>query len=210
MFKLFALCLLSVMSFSANAATTTANPFKLDVVTIGPELTVSGELYQSCRFEMLVFGDSAEYQTEFKTFPLVVSSREKNNQIIHTLELKSKMKLSLTGIFKYGKECVSKISIKISDTRYAIGWGNKLNTPISFSFDSGSMYDYESGFSRLDLNEVESFLDNKVFSFKYKTIDTKQVNIWLLANDEMVSSVLPTTSAQDVLTKMPYTLKKQD
>lgn len=210
MFKLLTLCLISIMSFSAHAATTIAHPFKMEVITAGPELTISGELYQSCRYEKFVFSDSAEFSTETKTFPLTVSSQERNNQIVHSLELKSKMKLSTSGFFRFGKECVSKISIKVSDTKYAIGWGNKINTPISFSFDSGSIYDYESGLSKLDLNEIRSFVDNKTFSFKYKPAGTKQVNIWLMGNDEKVFSVSPTTSAQNEETEMPYLLEKTE
>lgn len=201
-FKAICLLLLSVNTF---AASTTVNPFNIEFYTNNDTINIKAKLTLTCRYEKMVWGDSAEYYNEYKEIDLKVENRDQRNGLTkHTVSLVRKQYLEVTGIFKPSKGCKSEIKLDLNDANYSIGWANQFSRPISFSFWNFKSYSSE------DLVFTPSTLrrqiEDKLFSFKYSP-NSSQVNIFLLEDGERVTSVLGTNAAVNKKTNMPFRLK---
>ncbi len=197
-------CLL-ILSINTFAASTTVNPFSIEFYTNKDTLNIKATLTLACRYEKVVWSDSAEYNTEYKDIDLKVTNKDQRNGLTkHTLSLSKKQYLEVTGIFKPTKECKSDIKFDLNDAKYSIGWANQFSRPISFSFWNTKSYSSDDTVFRP--STLRSQIEDKVFSFKYTPVHS-QVNVSLLADGENVTQILGTNVALNKNTNMPYRLK---
>ncbi|WP_372654560.1 hypothetical protein [Halobacteriovorax sp.] len=201
-FKVFFLLLLSVNTF---AASTTVNPFSIEFYTNKNTINVKAKLTLACRYEKVVWSDSAEYNTEYKDIDLTVSNKDQRNGLTkHTLSLTNKQYLEVTGIFKPTKGCKSEIRFDLNDANYSIGWANQFSRPISFSYWNFKSYSSDDTIFRP--TTLRDQIEGKLLSFNYTPVSS-QVNVSLLADGERVTEILGTNVALNKETNMPYRLK---
>lgn len=203
--KIVSILFLALISTSAFAASTTAHPFEIEFYTKENSINTEVVLTQSCRYEKIVWSDSAEWHTEYKHINLKnVKKKLGNGTVRNTISLKSKEYMSISGIFKPGKACMSEIKLTFNDANYAIGWANRFSAPIAIKiWDFGN---YRGGDSNFDESELRSKIENKLFTFNY-IIASTQVNVFLHSDGSRVSNLLSATAALNKKTGMPYRLK---
>jgi hypothetical protein len=201
---LLALLCLCAVNF-AFAARTTAHPFQIELSTPKDHLSIKAQLIQSCRYEKIVWSDSAEYHTETKKYDLEQELFSRGDEVLHVLSLRNPHQLEVRGVFKPTKECLSFLEISFIDKKYSVGWAGQTKRPLSFSLSSSSPYNYQEGESELNITSLSDLISHKKIQFLYRPVSF-QVNIWLLADGEKLP-VSPTTSAIDPRTGMPYLLQ---
>lgn len=187
------------------AARTVAHPFQMEFSTPKNHLTIKAQLIQSCRYEKIVWSDSAEYYTETKKYDLEQEQVLRGEEVLHVLSLRNRLELEVRGAFRPTKECLSFVEISFIDKNYSVGWGGQMKRPLSFSLSSSSPYNYQEGESELDISSLADLIYHKKIQFLYHPVRI-QVNIWLLADGEKLP-VSPTSSAIDPKTGMPYLLQ---
>mgnify|MGYP000114940896 CR=1 FL=1 len=199
------IALLVFLTTNVFAATTTVNPFTLEFYTPESKHNIEVSLTQSCRYEKIVWGDSAEYYTQYKDVPLKVKNTNLGNGLIkHQYKLTKKQVMKITGMFKPTKECKTELEVKILDSQYSIGWANQYSKPISFLF-----YDFQSyrpGDSTFNISGIADRVEDKVFSFDYRAVGS-QVNTTLLADGVKVSNLMIVSVALNKKTQMPFRLR---
>lgn len=200
-FVFFCLCAIN----SAFAARTIAHPFQIEFSTPKDHLAIKAQLIQSCRYEKIVWSDSAEYYTETKKYDLEQDQMARGDEILHILSLRKKYELEVRRVFKPTKACLSFIEISFIDKKYSVGWSGQTKRPLLFTLGSSSPYHYQEGESELDISSLSDLISFKKIQFLYHPVRF-QVNIWLLADGEKLP-VSPTTSAIDPKTGMPYLLQ---
>lgn len=205
--ELFWACLvLMATSTGLKAAETIATPFKFEFYATNAFYDVSGVLKQSCRYEKIVFSDSAEFEAEWKETPLLVKKTELASGLTKvSVSLTQEKRMRVDGIFRPSKGCYSNIEVTISDTRYAIGWGARWTSPVSFTLRTDSYYKPESS---LDISKVEDVIGERELNFFYKTTQANQVNVFLYIDGERTWDVFPINTLKNPETGLPYPLKK--
>lgn len=189
-----------------RAASTVAHPFDLIFTIPKDQIFIKANLVQNCRHEKFVIGDTAEYVDNFVDYELDVTYEDINNDVQEVVvSLTESKHLYIDGFFKPNKECMSQVSIILNDTKYAIGWADRFNDPVSFQV-STDFYNY-SETNVLDVSYLKDILHKNHMSFFYKPVPSYRVNVWLYANGSEVYEVPPTSAAFDPKTKMPYPLK---
>lgn len=189
-----------------KAASTVAHPFELRFSIPKDKIAVKADLVQNCRHESFVIGDTAEYVDNYVDYELDVAyeniSQGVQEVVVSLTEAKH---LYIDGVFKPNKECMSQVSITLNDTKYAIGWANRLHEPIFFEVAT-AFYNYSEE-NVLDISYLKEILYKNHMSFYYKPVPSYRVNIWLHANGKEVYEVAPTSAAFDPETNMPYLLQ---
>ncbi len=205
--EFFWACLaLVATSTGLRAAETVAYPFKLEFYTSESALSVAAELKQSCRYEKIVWSDSAEFETKWQETPLEV----KKTKLAHgrtrvSVSLESEVRMEIGGIFRPSKGCYSNVEIIVSDTRYAIGWAGNRKKAISFELATKDFYKEQS---TLDLTKLENLLSDRELDFHYRAVGGNQVNVFLYIDGERTWEVFPTTALKNPVTNRPYPLEK--
>lgn len=193
-------------SFSTFAAQTVAKPFKFEFYAPTNKLNFQAELQQSCRYEKIVWGDSSEYNTEFKNYRLPIKSKKLGNGLTRfSVELDKRKTLSVDGIFKPTKGCMSNLELKILDANYAVGWAGKMSTPITFKLTTNDFY--RGGDTVLDISDILTKVEDRELSYQYKDVGGNQFNIALLIDGSKLSNLFIKTAAKNKKTGMPYRLK---
>lgn len=206
---LISVCLL-LISFNASAVQTTARPFSFELYADSNAYSFDVSLRQSCRHEVPVWSDSAEYKTIYNDVVL----KQKITKVDGTLSryrfsLDNTETLSLTGFFKYNKECRSSLRIVVSSKIYAVGWANQFSRPVEFKFLE-EMYryrEYDTEFDPSSEKNIQLFSDKEV-SFDYRPTASNRVNIMIMTDGKKVEGSFSTSAYKNDETNMPYRLKK--
>ncbi|MDD0851757.1 hypothetical protein HBN50_01565 [Halobacteriovorax sp. GB3] len=197
--------ILTLLSFSAFAASTTVRPFEIEFV-VQKDLDVQGSVKMSCRYEKIVFSDSSEYEATYEDHSLNVSTEPLDSQFKKvTLSLEQTKSMEVTGIFKPTKGCYSNLKLEFKSSLYAIGWANQFHRAIQF--DLGTDYFYQEGDRSFDLSDFSNQYEMKEFSFFYKAVGNSQVNVFLYVDGKRDHEIFSKSAAIDPKTKMPYRLQ---
>jgi hypothetical protein len=177
--KLFCLIIFLLSTTQLNAASITVAPFEMELhVQDGYEL--EGELELSCRYEKLVFGDSAEYETFYaptKKLSVIKHAEGKLNRVV--LVNDEKLFFKYNRSFHFGKECRASFKVIFFSKNYATGYGLKPNRAVSFMLWKG-VSDYQEGNQSYDLRKMQKYLENTTYSFKERYFRPSHMNISIL------------------------------
>ena len=126
----------------ATAASITVSPFELEFIFEPETMMVSGELELSCRYEKIVFSDSAEWVISTKKIPLSIKISKVANDRRVRLALKDRQYHEVKGTFRPSKECRADITLTFTDTLYARS--NQIirgkREPIEFKYVESQRY----------------------------------------------------------------------
>ncbi|WP_408098135.1 hypothetical protein ACJVC5_04200 [Peredibacter sp. HCB2-198] len=188
-----------LISFCALSESTLVHPFELEFSAPENRFHLKAELFLSCRYEKLVWGDSSEFHVKNETVSLPITIKKSQIKISHS----KTSSLKLDGRFRSNPGCMSELRLIFTDAQYAVGWAGQMNRPIMFVLKEGHFY--RTGDSVLDISKLENQIANRLVDFSYVPT-TGQVNIWMTADGQRLS-ISPTSSAIDPVTRMPYRLK---
>lgn len=90
---------------AAQASSITADPFKLEFTLASSTLGLEAELVLTCRYERIVWSDSAEWEIFTKNIPLFVQIKKIRNKRNVRLALKERQYHEVRGTFRPSKEC---------------------------------------------------------------------------------------------------------
>lgn len=157
------------LCFSSTAATITADAFKFSVLTNTDEYDISADLTLACRYEKFVISDSSEYEVTFKEVPLKITKSK--NKV--TFENQTQVEHEIKGYFKANKGCYAISNFVVKSKKYAVGWANQFDRPISLTiYESSKPMEYAS----FDANKIIDVVANKSVNFIYKAVGN-QVNV---------------------------------
>lgn len=160
----FTLCFILV-AHTAFSASVTVLPFSM-VLDLQKDYELTAQMSLACRYEKLVFGDSAEYETFYKEADILkVSYNDLGNgfnQVV--IRNPEKIKFTYNHPLIYGEECRASFKVNFTSLRYAKGHGLKPKEPVSFQLWKG-FYDYQEGNQTYDLNKMRKYLDKTEYSF---------------------------------------------
>lgn len=192
-------------SSTLYGASTTAAPFEFEFTAPLNRMTVIATLNQSCRYERIVWSDSAEYEVSTKSYPLVITIREFNGEEHYRVSSPVERYHEVRGIFRPTKECKSELTVEFFDKNYAIGWAGQMERPLKFSVATNHYY--QEGDQEFDPSKVLDLLEKKVIEFYYVPV-ASQVNVWLTANGLKLPNA-PISTAKNPKTNMPYPLRQK-
>ncbi|OIQ20925.1 MAG: hypothetical protein BM556_02990 [Bacteriovorax sp. MedPE-SWde] len=198
--------ILLVASIQVMGATTVARPFSFSFYVDQENMQIEATLHQSCRYEKMVWSDSSQYYSDYKDIPLSVVSKKKAGMTEVTVSLDRTHKMKIEGFFKPTKGCYSNISLKVSDTKYSIGWANRFDKAIAMEVRTKQFYKKDD--SQIDISLVRDTFENKVLTFFYKE-SVRQFNVFLYFDGERNWDVFSQSAAKNIKTGLPYLLKKK-
>ncbi len=152
---------------STFAASITVPKFTLNM-DVQTGYSVSGEIELACRYEKIVFGDSAQFETFYQTpKKLTVISKKGAGFNSITLVNNEELFFEYDRAFKFGKECRASFKVFFVSNVYALGHGIKPLAPVTFTLWEG-FYDYEEGDQEYDLEKMRKYLHQTTYTFTEK------------------------------------------
>ena len=192
-------------SSTLYGASTTAEPFEFEFTAPLNRMSVKATLIQSCRYEKIVWRDSAEYEVTEKTYPLSIHITSLNGAEIYKVISPVSRYLEVRGMFKPTKECKSELKLEFIDKNFAVGWAGQMERPLRFSVATDQYY--QEGDHEFDPSKVLDLIENKEIDFYYRPVSS-QVNIWITADGLKLPNA-PISSAKNPKTNMPYPLRQK-
>ncbi len=203
--KYYLIIFCCLASSTLYGASTTARPFELEFTAPLDRMTVIATLIQSCRYERIVWSDSAEYEVSTKNYPLSIHISRINGEELYKISSPVERYHEVRGMFRPTKECKSELKVEFIDKNYAIGWAGQMERPLKFLVTTDQYY--EEGDQEFDPSKVVDLISHKVIDFYYLPA-ASQVNIWLTGNGLKLPNA-PISSAKNPKTNMPYPLKQK-
>lgn len=201
----YLLAITSLFCVELYAAETIVYPFEINFRGPRDQYRVEAKLYQRCRYERIVWSDSAEYETKVKELPLIITKHQGQDEDDFRVELRETQRFEITGWMRPTKECMSELKIVLLDRAYSVGWGGQFERPLSFTLSSPA-YRYRAGTSVFEPGPWFDKYEEELVSFDYRP-NSSQVNIWLLIGGERDHDIFPISAARNPETNAPYRLR---
>lgn len=192
------------LSTYLHAASVAVMPFEMQLdLQVG--YGVRGEIELACRYEKIVWGDSAEYETFYQAPTKINITQEKSGEVKKvTLKNTRKLYYEYDDFFKSGEECRASFNIVFFSEKYAMGYGASPRKPVSFQLWKG-FYDYQRGDVIFDLNKMRKYLDKTEYTFVEKRYLDSHINIWIKQDgSEAETSPWVAKAYIDPTTNLPY------
>jgi hypothetical protein len=193
-----------LLSTHLYAASITVMPFEMELdIQVG--YGVRGEIELACRYEKIVWGDSAEYETFYQA-PTKINISQDQNGDMKRITLKNTRKLfyEFDDFFKSGEECRASFKIVFFSEKYAMGYGVSPKKPVSFQLWKG-FYDYQRGNIVFNLNKMRKYLDQTEYTFIEKRYLDSHINIWIKQDGTEADTTPWVAKAYiDPVTNLPY------
>lgn len=162
---------LLLSSLTINAASISVAPFQM-TMDVQEGYAITAEIELACRYEKIIFGDSAEFETFYQTpKKLKVKTKKIGGMQEVTLINDSKLYFEYDRLFKYGKECRASFTVNFTSEKYAVGMGMRPYRAVNFKLWKG-FYDYQEGDQVYDLSKMEKFLHKTTYTFTQKNFDS--------------------------------------
>ena len=198
---------LVLLCTSVHAASITVPKFTLEF-DIKKGYDVSAEVELACRYERLIFGDSAEFETFYQA-PKKLKVKVKSSQGLSHIELSndSQLYFEYDNFFKLGKECRASFKVFFVSQNYALGHSIKPQKAVTFTLWEG-FYDYEEGDQFYDVEKMRKYLHNTTYTFKEKVLSDR-MHIYILQDGrEANTNPWVETAIFNPATGKPYPPKK--